>query len=256
MSTDLHDYLDRTLADLDVPTDRLRTGAVSRGRVLRRRRRALATLGGVAVTVLAAGLALPSLAGTDDADQRVAHDTGGPSPDTYVRPEGWWDMPGGVMRDTLVHLLPARSTVTDENLGNEELAPGEEPSGGWVQVDVLVEGEPAGGVNVVLYPPFDTSSFAEDVTTCAGDASEAETCTELRDGGTGRLIRWETDGVVTLEATWLLPDGGIVYAAASNSSDEKWGVDSTTDRAAPPVRPAQLVDIAASPLWQEWTPRG
>ncbi|GAB6985753.1 hypothetical protein [Nocardioides pyridinolyticus] len=255
MSTDLHEFLDRTLADLDVPTDRLREGALTRGRVVRRRRRAIAALGGVVVTALAAGLTLPSLAGTDNADDRIAHDTGDPSPDTYVRPAGWWDMSGGVMRDTLAHLLPARSTVTDENLGDEELAPGDKPTGGWVQVDVLDEGEPAGGMNVVLYPPFDTSSFAEDVMTCPGNASEADACTELGDG-TGRLVRWETGGVVTIEATWLLPDGGIVYAAASNSSDDKWGVGSTTDRAVPPVRPAQLAEIAASPLWQEWTPRG
>ena len=255
MSTDLHEFLDRTLADLDVPADRLRDGALTRGRARRRRRRALAALGGVAVTVLAAGMALPSLAGTDDAGRRIAHDSGDPSPDTYVRPAGWWDMSGAVMRDTLTYLLPARSTVTDENLGNEELAPGEKPTGGWVQVDVLDEGEAAGGLNVVLYPPFDTSSFAEDVTTCPGNAPEAESCTELGDG-TGRLVRWETGGVVTLAATWLLPDGGIVYAAASNSSDDKWGLGSTTDRATPSVRPAQLVEIAASPLWQEWTPRG
>lgn len=257
MSTDLHDLLDRTLADLDVPTDRIREGAVTRGRAVRRRRRAVGVLGGAAVVALTAAVALPSIAGTDDASQRIAQDTGEPSPDTYVRPVGWWDMPGGVMLDRLAGLLPAGATLTDPNLGDEELPPGEEPSGGWVAADVLADGAPAGGVNVLLYPPFDTSSFAEDVTTCPGNAGHAESCTELRGDGTiGRIVRYVTEDVITLETTWLLPDGGLVYAAVSNSADDKWGAGSSVERPGLPVRPVELREIAASPVWQDWEPRG
>jgi hypothetical protein len=258
MSTDLHDFLDQTLADLDVPTDRLRAGAMTRGRVLRRRRRAVGALGAAAVCVLAVGLALPSLAGTGDADDRVAHDTSAPDP---VRPAGWWDMPGGVMRDRLAELLPAGMRVIDANLGNEELAPGEKPSGGWVAIVVADEDGPAGSLNVLLYPPFDDDgAFARDVLTCPGnyEAGPGVDCTEVRDadgGVVGRGVRWVHEDVVNLEVTRLLPDGGIVYAASSNSSDDKPGVGSSTDRVRPPVGLSGLGRIAEDATWQAWPER-
>lgn len=263
MSTDLHDLhelMDRALTGLDVPTDRIGAGSLARGRAVRRRRRAAGALAGAAAVALAAGLAVPSLAGTDDASQRIAQDTGEPSPDSYVRPAGWWDMPGSVMLDRLDDLLPSGASIADPNLGDEDLAPGEDPAGGWVQADLLADQELAGGVNVVLYPPFDTSSFAEDATTCPGNAAGAESCTELReDGAVGRIVRYVAQDpagdVVTLETTWLLPDGGVVYAAVSNSASDKWGAGSSVERPGPPLRPAQLREIAASPLWQDWTPR-
>lgn len=262
MSTDVHDLherMDRALAALDVPTDRIRAGAITRGRAVRRRRRAAGVLGGAAAVALAAAIALPSLAGTDDAAQRIAQDSGdpSPSPETSVRPAGWWDMPGSTMIDTLRELLPPTATVVDLNLGDEDLAPGEEPAGGWAAADVVVDGESAGGVNVVLYPPFETSSFAEDVTTCPGNAADAASCTELReDDEVGRVVRYVTQDVVTLETTWLLPDGGVVYAAVSNSADDKWGAGSSVERPGLPLRPAQLRAIAQSPLWQDHEPRG
>jgi hypothetical protein len=261
MSTDLHDlhdFLDQTLADLDVPTDRIGAGAMARGRVVRRRRRVAGVLGAAAVTVLAAGLALPSIAGTDEAGNRIAHDGGEP---THVGHAGWWDMPGAVMRDRLAELLPEGMRVTDANLGDEELAPGEEPTGGWVAIDVADEDGPAGSLNVLLYPPFDDDGvFARDVLTCPGnyEAGPDVECTEVHDADgdiVGRGVRWGHEDVVNLEVTRLLPDGAIVYAASSNSSDAKPGVGSSTDRARPPVGLAELALIAQDPTWQAWPKR-
>lgn len=259
MTTDLHDFLDQTLADLDVPTDRIREGAMARGRVVRRRRRAAGALGGAAVTVLAVGLALPSITGTDSADDRIAHDTD--NDNAYVAPAGWWDMPGGEMRDRLDVLLPGGMRITDANLGNEELAPGEDPHGGWVAITVADDGGPAGSLNVLLYPPFDDDgAFARDILTCPGnyEAGPHVECTEVHgaDGETvGRGVRWTDEDVVNLEVTRLLPDGAIVYAASSNSSDDKPGEGSSTDRVRPPVGLAALAQIAEDPTWQDWEPR-
>ena len=60
--------------------------------------------------------------------------------------------------------------------------------------------------------------------------------------------------VVVVEVTRRTPEGGLVYVAASNSSDEKWGLGSATDRRRPPVDTAELRAIAADPTWQRWTP--
>lgn len=258
MSTDLHDYLDRTLADLEVPTDRLRTGAVSRGRVVRRRRRVVGALGASALAVIGAVLVVPSVAGSDGAADRVAHDTT-PDPTFYEPPAGWWDMPGPVMRDRLARMLPEDAVIVESNLGNEDRALGEDPSGGWLQVDVASAGEPAGGLNVVLYAPQpDGTGFVEERTTCPGNLEGPDACTLLRDPDgkvVGRAARWAQGAVVVLEVTHLLPDGGLVYTGASNSSDDKWGAESSTDRTLPAVTAAELREIAADPAWQDWTPR-
>jgi hypothetical protein len=70
----------------------------------------------------------------------------------------------------------------------------------------------------------------------------------------GRTSRWAAQGVVVVEVTRRTPEGGLVYVAASNSSDEKWGLGSATDRRRPPVDTAELRAIAADPTWQRWTP--
>jgi hypothetical protein len=123
-----------------------------------------------------------------------------------------------------------------------------------------VSGEegPAGSLNVLLYPPFETSSFAHDVLTCPGNVPEANSCTVERDANgrpVGRDVRWARQGVVDLAVTRLMPDGAIVYAASSNSSDDKPGLGSSTDRPRPPVGLVGLGAIAEDPTWQDWSPQ-
>lgn len=257
--TDLRALMDRALCDLPTPTHRIQDGSLRRGRGVRRRRRLGAALGGLTAIVLAAGIAWPSVAGHRTTESRLAHDPGPASaPGGYERPPGWWNMPGGVMRDRLGGLLPDGLHIVDANLGDEDLASGEEPAGGWLQVDLTTgAGKPAGGLNVVLYPPFDDGrEFVRERTTCPGDLEDAVSCSELHDtDGTviGRASRWTADGMVVVEVTRLTADGGLVYAAASNSSDDKWGEGSSTDRANPPIRLAELRTLAEDATWRDWT---
>jgi len=255
----LHDLMDRAVADLDTPTARIHEGSVRRGGAARRRRRAGVLACSLATTAAVAAVVLPSLTGAGTGtDAGVAHDTGTTAPGTYQPPAGWWDMPGGQMRDRLGELLPDGLTTTDANLGNEDLGPGEEPHGGWLQVDLTDRaGRAAGGINVLLYAPqpdnADGRAFLRQRTTCPGNLAAPDQCTEERDGAgavVGRSSRWASGGVVVLEVTRLTPDGALVYVAASNSSDDKWGADSSTDRETPPVTLSQLRRIATATAWQ------
>ncbi len=256
LDTDLHGVLDRALTDLETPTRRIQEGAVARGRALRRRRRAVATLGSIAAAALVATVALPSLAGTDDAGNRVAHESTDTDPTLYQAPPGWWDMPSRVMRHRLDSLLGPGLTVVDTHPVEDGGGPGKEPNGGWLQVDLAEDGAPAGGLNVLLYPPAEDGEVTGDRVGCPGNLEHPTTCTELVDRRgevVGRSARWRSDGVVVLEVTLVRPGGGLVYAAASNSSDDKWGQESSTDREHPPLTLGGLRDLAADPTWQDWS---
>jgi hypothetical protein len=258
---DLHALMDRALSDLATPVERLREGAVRRGRPQRRRRRAGAALGGIALAVAAVAITLPAMTGGGSAPSDVASDPEPPPSASADRPAGWWDMPGRVMERRLDTLLPAGLTITDANLGNEELAPGEKPHGGFVQIDVAdIEDGPAGGLNVMLYAPQpeDDAAFVQEQITCPGNLDRSASCTEMLNdtgGPIGRTSRWRAGGVDVIEVTQLMPDGGIVYAAASNSSDDKWGEGSSVDATAPPVTLGRLKAIALDPTWESWTPQ-
>ena len=261
--TDLHELMDRALDDLPTPTDRLRDGAMKRGRVVRRRRLAGAAFGGVAALAAVTAIALPSLSGSQPSDGTIATEPPSSAPGYVEPPPGRWDMPGAVMLHRLQDLLPAGLTTADENLGDEDLAPGEEPGGGWLAVDLLdADGDPVGGLNVLLYPPEDASDAEiAQRNTCGGDVDldGGTTCTVQRDAAgrpVGRTFRSPSDDgvVVTREVKIAGPDGAVLYAAASNSSDEKWGVGSSTDTAVPALTVAQLVALISDQAWLDWTP--
>jgi hypothetical protein len=259
---ELHDLMERSLTDLPTPVDRLRSGSLRRGRVVRRRRRAGAALGGLAALAAVTAIALPSLTGSRASEGSIATEPPSSAPGYTEPPPGRWDMPGRVMLTRLQDLLPAGITTADANLGNEELAPGEEPHGGWLQVDLLdADGDRVGGLNVLLYPPYDASDAEiAQRNTCGDDVDpDAGTCTVQHDAAgepVGRTFRSPSDDgvVVTREVTIVGPEGAQLYAAASNSSDEKWGVGSSTDTTAPALTVAQLRDLISDPTWLDWTP--
>lgn len=256
LDADLHDVLDRAFTDLETPTRRIHEGAVTRGRALRRRRRTVATLGSVAVAAVVAAVTLPSLAGTDDAGNRVAHESTGTGATLYEAPPGWWDMPSRVMRHRLDDLLRPHLAVVGTHPVEDGGGPGKQPNGGWLQVDLAEDGAPAGGLNVLLYPPAEDGEVRGDRLGCPGNLEHPTACTELvdRSGETvGRSARWRSDGVVVLEVTLARPGGGLVYVAASNSSDAKWGPESSTDRERPALTLGGLRELAADPTWQDWS---
>jgi hypothetical protein len=163
---------------------------------------------------------------------------------------------------------PGASLATDGRgvrgvRGNEELAPEEKPGGGWLAVDLRnADGDPVGGLNVLLYPPSDASDAdATQRISCDVDVDlyGGTTCTVQRDAAgepVGRTFRSPSaDGViVTREVTVIGPDGAELYAAASNSSDDKWGLGSSTDTTAPALTIAQLRDLISDPTWLDWAP--
>jgi hypothetical protein len=261
--TDLHDLMVRSLDDLPTPADRLRSGSLRRGRALRRRRRAGAALGGVAALAAVTAIVLPSLSGSRATEGHLATEPSDSTSQFDEPPPGRWDVPGRVMLNRLQDLLPPGLTTTAENFGNDELGPGEKPHGGFLQVDLRdTDGDPAGGLNVLLYAPTDTGDAdATPHISCEGDVDldGGTTCTLQRDASgqvVGRTFRSPSDDgvVVTREVRIVGPDGAELYAAASNSSDDKWGIGSSTDTAAPALTIAQLRDLISDPTWLDWTP--
>jgi hypothetical protein len=261
---DLHDLMVRSLDELPTPTESLRSGSLRRGRAVRRRRRAGAALGGVAALVAVTAIALPSLAGSQATEGSIATDPSNSAPGFDEPPPGRWDMPGRVMLNRLHDLLPAGLTTADENLGDEEMAPGQKPGGGWLQVDLLdADGDAVGGLNVLLYPPDDASDAVTRRIDCSTDVDldGGSTCTLQRNVAgqvIGRTFRSPSDDgvVVTREVTIVGPDGAELYVAASNSSDEKWGIGSSTDTTAPALTIAELHALISDPTWLDWTPPG
>ena len=51
-----------------------------------------------------------------------------------------------------------------------------------------------------------------------------------------------------------MTDGGTVSIDASNSTDDKWGLGSSTTADEPPLTLRQLREIAADPVWTSYRP--
>jgi len=282
----LRELLDSTMTHVGAPTARIEQGARTQGARIRARRRAGGLLGVAAVTAIAA-LTLPSLAhGLGGGGGDVAADPSSmtPSPAPTKSPSslagGWWDMPAPEMLDRLTTLLPEGLTVTDAVTMNDDRAPGEPygPMHGWLSADLRRSATEHGGVNLLLYPPPSptpspvtttdangdehTTAYAEgpsnhQLISCPGNLVDPAQCTELRDADGhhyGRASVSQAGGIVINEVTIATSDGGVVYLAAANTTDPKWGPGSTVTADRPLLDLTQLETIAADPTWKDWTP--
>ena len=98
---------------------------------------------------------------------------------------------------------------------------------------------------------------SSDRYTCPGNLTAPDSCTEITDGaGTtlGRQSSTTTGGVTVLEVVLRGPGDGLVYVAASNSADDKWGADSTVASDTVPLTLDQLTSIASDDVWTTWEP--
>ncbi|GAA1132284.1 hypothetical protein [Nocardioides aquiterrae] len=247
---DLHALMDRALADLDVPTDRLHAGAVRRGRAARRRRRAGVVLGGVAAAV-AVAVAVPLLGtvGASTGDQLAQGGAVLPPPDVYEPAPHWWTMPGEEVAHRLTFLTPSRYTTPWTFTG---------ASRAWAELGLKDDHGYAGLVNVELRAPADAGGDAADPwITCPGNLTAPDSCTEVH-GASGAVVGRDsrtTDGdEIVLESTYLTPDGAVVRATSSNSTAATWGGNVPTMRDHAPMTLAEVRDVAEARLWQQRWP--
>jgi hypothetical protein len=264
LGPDLHELMDRSLADLGVPTDRLQRGAVQQGRAVRRRRRVAGAVGAVAAVTLAALLVVTGSGGSDPTRTDVATE---PPADAFGRP-GWWDMPVGEMRDRLAALLPDDVAISDYERTNTDHAPGESDAWAGVFLGTLRDSADVGpgSIEVMLLElPIDAAARAqmrrEDLR-CAGfpetwdlpDLTDGAFCEEgeMRGGQPfRRTITYENQGVEYREVRRWTGQGEI-YAAVSSSTERKWGPPASAIHA--PLTRAELEVVAGSPTWQDWIP--
>jgi hypothetical protein len=164
---------------------------------------------------------------------------------------------------------------------------------GWLQADVVADGATAGGINVALKAPLPASATSTGTGTstgagipqpqtgtglaatgavtgsgqdparpdervaCPGNLVSPDTCTVLHDAAgvtVGRTSTTTTGAVTVLEVVLRGPDDGLVYVAASNSADVKWGVNSRVASTRVPLTLTELRAIAADPAWTSWRP--
>ncbi len=245
---------------LAAPVHRLAETATRRGRRLRVRRRATVAAGALLV---AASVAVPvglSLGPNPVRDSEVATDPSValPDPPPVTGPVAWWDMPASEMLRRLADLTPRGLSYADPVLTNEgENAPGEPVAElrGWLMADVLFNGHLVGGINVVLYAP---DSVSPDRWTCPGNLEAPDRCSEIPgDDGrpVGRTSVGTTGQITVREVVLRRDDGGVVYVAASNSADDKWGAGSTVTSGQVPFTLAELQDIARDSRWTMEVPR-
>jgi hypothetical protein len=277
----LRDVIEGSMAGVAAPTSRLAAAAVERGRRLRRRRRA-ATVVGAAALAAVVGVGIPQAIGSDGGDRSsgpgFAGSTGGPvqtemSPDP---PPGWWSMPAGEMADHVKDMLPRGTRIVAMRTRSEEPGDDKREWRGFLvaHIDTPASSGP-GGINLhVGMPntpepgtrPTGPVSVGADAPVaaanrqdlrCTSYGEELTSCEVLRDEQgrrIGRLSRLDLGDVVLLSATMCTTDGGTVSIDASNSTDDKWGVGSSTTADEPPLTLRQLREIVADPVWTSYRP--
>ncbi|QWF23642.1 hypothetical protein KM427_08045 [Nocardioides sp. LMS-CY] len=267
---DLHALMDRTLADLPVPTHRLHEGALRHGRRVRRRRRLRVAAGGTVAAAALVAAALPVLGGgTGTADGGVAVE---PTPTPLARPfephPGWWDMPVGEMRHRLEALLPDDVVVESFQKRNTEAAPGESRvfHGRFGGVLRSADDTGPGSIEIMLVElPQDATALADlrsQHLSCAGFPESwtfegpvsGATCEEgdLQDGRPAQRTIAFTDQGVEYREVRRWTDRGEIYAAVSSSTERKWGPPASARHA--PLTPDELLAVGTSATWTDWEP--
>jgi hypothetical protein len=262
----VRDVLHRATDDMTAPVPSLTTTATVRGRRLRRRRRAMTAAGTLCAAALVAVPVVAALGGSNPGTgPQVATDptpAATPTATPSVEPtphlvdnDGWAQIPAAETATTFEGLAPDGIGLTDVMLTNEDRAPGEAEtqSPGYLLGDLTVDGAPAGGLNVILY----VTGQPDSKYTCPGNLTKPDRCTEvLGDDGDviGRRSVSTTGGTVVNEVVLVRSNGGLVYAAASNSTDDKWGRDSAVAGATVPLTLDQLQAVAEDDAWIDWEP--
>jgi len=292
--TFVREALHRATDDLAAPVHRLTEASTRNGRRLRRRRRILAAAGSLAVVAGVAAPVIILAGQDGRTGNSIATDptTSLPEPVPTEGQVGWWQMPATQMLVHLKDLSPEGLSFADAVLTNDDRAPGEQEGvlRGWVQADVVAAGRTAGSINVMLMPPElkppepatdpvegdvrqpktatdDASGTVLDPDqanvpvgqwlTCPGNLTGADTCTPvLGADGTpiGRTSTTTMGSVTVLEVVLRGPGDGLVYVAASNSADDKWGEGSSVAAEHVPLTLAQVREIATDPVWTSWGP--
>ncbi|MFC6288263.1 hypothetical protein ACFP3Q_09275 [Nocardioides sp. GCM10027113] len=250
---DLVALLERSMAGVHAPVDRLEAAARARGTTMRRRRRAGAALVSVAaVTTL--GLGLPHVLGPES---RTAQPPAAGQPTTEAEPSHpWWEMPEQQMRRQLSRLLPDHVRVDS----TKQAEPGSR--GGALVATVTNTAAGTGMVDVLLSPPAPPSAgisadgepTVADRLSCPGNLGATDECSVLLDdeGAPYARLASQTVGEITiLSAEVLAPDGGMVYVATANTLDDKWGEASTPWGPEPPVGMDDLLVVAESASWRQ-----
>lgn len=258
----LREVIDSAMSGTRAPHD-LPAAALARGRRLRARRRGTYAVAGIAAT-LALAVAAPWVAAGGDrpvrGDDLVATQPPAPLPQ---QPAGWWDMPATDMVSAVEAILPDGVVVTDPGPLEADTEEGG-PAHGWIRPDLRGAGGP-GSLNVILYPAPAQATQADGTDLgpgqqagCDGELlGERARCEELLDGSgavIGRRLtqRWR-DGVVITEVV-LRRDGGTVYAASSNTLDDKWSADSPVSAPRPPLTLDDLENLVRNDVWVSYEP--
>jgi hypothetical protein len=258
----VRDALHRATDDLTAPAASLTATATVRGRSLRRRRRAVAAAGSLCAAALVAVPLGLTLGGISNPGSVATEPTPTPAPTPSVEPtphlvdnDGWAQMPAADMATAFEGLAPAGIGLTDVHLTNDDRAPGEPEtnSPGYLLADLTVDGTPAGGLNVMLY----VTGHRASKLTCPGNLAPADDCTEIT-GPDGEVIGRRSvtiDGGALVNVVMLVrSNGGTVYVAASNSTDDKWGRDSSVAGPTVPLTLDQLQAIAEDDAWLGYEP--
>ena len=97
---------------------------------------------------------------------------------------------------------------------------------------------------------YDLIASGDDIS-CTAELAGRTDCTQIRDGAgvvVGRLLVTHWGDLVMTEAV-LRRNGGTVYAASANTLDDKWGKQSPTSSAVPPLTLDQLEALVRNDTW-------
>lgn len=273
---DLRSVMERSLRDLAAPDD-CGPAAVASGRRIRRRRRAVGAVCGVAAgAVVAAVVAIPALgdgggatpglpAASDVATSSPEiSDPATPSrgPDTVPSsgsegPTGWWDMPSTRMVDVLQQALPDGVSVA--TLRGPSGAIRDEASGDGAISGTLSGPAGPGAFQILLIaaqPDLVGGQGETPVRNRIECRARHDVCEPIvtPDGtAVGRVSSDTEQGTLLYEAALLGPDGGALHLTVMNSTGEKPGYEAPTAQS-PPLTLDQLRALAQEPSWTSWAP--